>query len=262
MHSYDAQKRLALDHALSRLRRAALFAEPALRRRRQEILAVYCHDGKKFFETMEGVLHQKLATGQVDKGCSASLVLAEADLFRSMALKFIAEPAQRLAIEKKKALRAGEVHYSKAAPIKLSVDCEMTSSDEIAQLAWGALSLKKITHPLEVIREQPMSLDLGRSGVGVQLNLQDLSIIECAACYQDQEFDFAFMKQLSDEGAAAVHRITMIVVGNFSIRVDKAIVIAAKALVDPLVGGDADQCCSMLKSRQFPPSWAAQLASY
>lgn len=260
MHHEDSRKRLILTNALSRLRRAAIFAEPALRRRRQEILAVYCYDGQRCFAAMREAFRRGVVTADGDNLRATSPDQDETDLFTSAIMNFVAEPAQKLVIKKNYVSRSEEVDPGDDVPITLPASYVNFRSGEIGRLAWGAFSLKKIMYPVSVGVERPKKSNSIRLGSGVQLSLRDLSIIECAAFYQEGDFDHAFMRRLSDGGAAVVHRIAMIVVNDFSIRVDKAIVIAAKTLADPLVGGDADHCCSMLKTRQFPPSWAAILA--
>lgn len=251
-----SRKELVLKNALTRLRRASLFAASALRGRRQKILAANSAEGRQYFLAMKQALARSSVESVNSAGPANSLKRNVEEDFISDALRFISEPVQKTAIGY--VLMRGAVQtYSLAGPGKMLTSSQCLGVDNIvAELAWGAFSFNKRLQSHSIARPRFSPQNSINEGCGKQLNLQDLNILDCAVCYHDRELDYSFMMQLSADGAEIVHRVAMLIACDYNLRVDRAIVAAAKILLDPLVGGDADHCCCMLKRRELPRSWA------
>lgn len=249
----NPQKQVILTNALTRVKRASEFADSAFRARRQEVLAENCVEGQQCFIAMAHVLRRHYVQSD-DPIRSSCLALEEKDEIKAIVLNFVAEPAQRIAIEHI-GLSLDEMGSRRYDNSIAAVPIKNLSSATIGKLAWGAMSLRKVLQSEPEINKKKEPCPI-RSDRIDQLGLHDLSIIKCAACYQDRQFDYSFMGQLSAGGADTVHRVAMLIVTEYRLRIDMAITTAAKILVDPLVGGDGDHCRSMLKRRQLPPEWA------
>lgn len=250
------QKQLILTNALKRMRRVSIYADFRFRARRQDVLAAYSSEGQQCFTAMTLALEQcKLSSGKTLEA-TETLPQEVEDSFKAAALIFVAEPAQRSVIER---IELGNL---RPPPPEQEISAMRISTldniicDDVGRLAWGAFSLKKVQQFQSVAIEERKHSDGRPTFLRDQLSLQDLSIICCAASYQDRQFDCSFMRQLSTSGANIVHRIAMILATDYRTRIDLAIITAAKVLSDPVVGGDADHCYCMLKAHQFPPSWA------
>lgn len=256
MRPDNPQKQVILTNALTRVKRASEFADSAFRTRRQEVLAENCVEGQQCFVAMADALRRHYAESD-ENTRSSSLAWEEEDEFKPIVLNFVAEPAQRIAIDHID-LSLNDMESSRYEDSITAGQLRAFSKATIGRLAWGALSLRKVLQSESTIKQKtdrPCSI---RSSRIDQLSLHDLSIINCAACYQDRQFDYSFMGQLSAGGADTVHKIAMLIATEYCMRIDMAITVAAKILVDPLVGGDGDHCRSMLKRRQLPPEWAVQ----
>lgn len=255
MRSDIPRKQLILINALSRVKRASAFSDSAFRMRRQEVLATNHFEGRQFFVAMVRALRDR-GLASDDDAIADLLVPEQVAKLNPVVLNFVAEPAQRSLIEYTNPCSSANSQNCRKNP--LPAVCRNLANVNIGRLAWGAFSFGKLMHTSIQNNEcmaEARSMQCGRAD---QLSLQDLSIIKCAACYQSCQFDYSFMEQLTADGATTVHRVAMMLANEFRLRVDTAIVTAAKLLVDPLVGGDGDHCRSMLKRRQIPASWVAQ----
>ncbi|WP_267400505.1 hypothetical protein [Pseudomonas sp. GM_Psu_2] len=250
------QKELILKNALTRIRRASLFVDSSLRRRRQQILAANSTEGHQYFLAMK----QALTEFDVDIGACAdateTMRRSSGEKFKIDVQRFISEPAQKIAIGQTLNSRQSHVYSLSKSQGVLSPSHSALIDTKVGDLAWGAFSLKKLSQSCTPGSSKSTQARLTGASYGNQLNLEDLAVIDCAVCYRNDDFDYYFMTQLSAGGAEVVHRVAMIIARDYYVRVDKAIVAAAKMLLDPIVGGDADHCCSMLKQRQIPTSWA------
>lgn len=202
-------------------------------------------------------LEQRKLSNGAKLEATVALLREVDDTYKIAALTFIAEPAQRSFISR---IEIGGLQSFSLVPeisAKRQYALENLLSDDVGGLAWGAFSLKKVKQPQSVVNEKPERIDSKRTFPTDQLTLEDLSIIGCAGTYQNRDFNYSFMKQLSTDGANIVHRIAMILATDYCVRIDVAIITAAKVLTDPIVGGDARHCYCMLKVHQFPESWAS-----
>lgn len=255
MRSEKSRKQLALINALARVRRASVFAENSLRLRRHEILTSNSIEGRLCFIVMMQELKLNASEG-CDKGVDLGSITTQGQAALEDAVsRFVAEPAQKIVAER---LRSLGLENLNSKPSATDASCShhgYVESLSVAQLAWGAFSLRKVLRNESVAIESRQPGHLKSTRRSARLELADLSIVDCAVRYQDRHLEYSFMSLLSADGAALVHRVAMLLASMHRLRIDTAIATAAKILVDPLVGGDADHCCSMLKGHNYPASW-------
>lgn len=232
-----------------------MLAAPAFSKRRQEVLAAPCIQGKQIFVSMTQILRQdKSLTGaRIEQTVSGGS--EEEKISKESVLKFVSEPSQRVAIELLRSSAEEDSISNLRSSIAPSLTGESLEVLDVGRLAWGALSLNKANQSPTVSIVKPEQADAIRSSQSDHLNLKDLSILGCTVCYQGQQLDFSFMSQLSADGAEIIHRTALLIAIDYRLRIDTAIVTAARILIDALVGGDARHCCCMLKRRQLPASW-------
>lgn len=262
MRPEKSQKQLTITNALARLKRASISAENAFRTRRHEILASNCIEGRRCFLALMQQLQLNTSVECRQFEEFESIATEDQETFKRAVINFVSEPAQRSAVDRVKGsgLANADPDLSiNGAPCYSHLTIPKPS---IAKLAWGAFSLKKVLQHQSLVIENSGPRHFGDGKPSAQLGLQDLSIIDCAVRYQDYHFEYAYMRLLSADGAALVHRVAMLVAIEHNLRIDIAIATAARILIDPLVGGDADHCCSMLRAHSYPSSWGEQYNLY
>lgn len=232
-----------------------MFAENTLRLRRHEIIASNSIEGRLCYVAMLQELQLSASEGCEKGEGFGSITTQDQAALKNAVSRFVSEPAQRIAAERLKNL---DLENAKSKPSVLDAsgsDDEHVENLSIAQLAWGAFSFRKVLQNKNLTTESSLSCQLTSVKRSPQLGLPDLSIVDCAVRYQDHHLEYSFMSLLSPDGAALVHRVAMLLASEHRLRIDTAIASAARILVDPLVGGDADHCCSMLKGQNYPVSW-------
>lgn len=252
------QKQMTLTNALLRVKRASMLAAPAFSRRRQEVLAAHCIQGEQIFVSMTQFLRQEnsLTGDRIEQLISDES--EEEKRLKESVLKFVSEPSQRVAIELLRSSAAVDSISALRSPTAPVLRGGSLEGLNVGRLAWGALSFNKANYSRTRFTVKPELGDTIRGSQSDHLNLKDLSILGCSVCYQGQQLDFSFMSQLSSDGAEIIHRTALLIAIDYGLRIDAAIIAAARILIDPLVGGDARHCYCMLKRRQLPASWTAK----
>lgn len=259
MCSGQTQRQFTLISALSRIERASDCVEVTLRTHRLEVLARHYLAGQQYLDAAARFLdQQKKYSNKNEEGASPVLSTSEVSA-DAVTRAFFNAPAQRIALTR--AVDSASNSLGNVGPSSDSVPKLRRSasySSNLGAQAWGAFSLGKVLGCHPDLDEQRSELDATRDLQQEQVVLKDLAVMECAVCYMEQDLDYSFMKHLSKAGATAVHRIAMILANEFSIRVDSAIATSARLLLDPLIGGDVDQCICILKKRHLPEAWLAK----
>lgn len=256
MSPIQTQKQIVVTNALSRVKRASELVEFALTTRRLEVLAMHFADGQRCYDAVIHVLDVREHSSNKRQSALRSSSLGADQSFGAVALKFVLEPAQCAVLAGSMTREADAAEASQISG-RCVQPCAATDvfSPNVGQIAWGALSLRKVLgYEFAPPERATQRTDVQKRESG-QLSLQDLSIIECAVSYLDNQIDYSVMRHLSERGAAFVHRVAMLIATEFSFRIDNAIATAIRVLIDPLVGGDFEHCCCMLKRRQFPAIW-------
>lgn len=257
MKHVPQQKELILAAALERVDRATARVEPTLNYRRTEVLAANAPEALRYIAVVsKAVYPPRIPT---DGGNTATETRENGDdeeIFRIIA-RYLSAPAQAKVIANRKITESRNLTSTRPERIDDHGESQaLAEAPTIGELAWGAFSFGKGLCRRQMQAESNRDMLGQRKSRFRQLNLSDLSIIECAVSYQDCELDVGFMKHLSADGAEVIHSVAMVVACDFSQRIDTAIRTAAAVLIDPLVGGDADLCLCLLRSRRLPVHWS------
>lgn len=250
------KKEVIISAALERVDRATAQAEPTLNSRRIAVLAANAPEAVKYIAAVHNAV--ALAGMQADDGNAATETRKNGDeeAISRIAVAYLSKPAQAQTIANRTSTDCANLTSTRPEGIGEHVRSQtLVKPPSLGELAWGAFSYGESLRERQLEAEMSGDMLSHRKNRYRQLDLFDLSIIECAISYQDYEFDVGFMKHLSAEGAEIIHSVAMIIASDFNKRIDTAIRTAAAVLIDPIVGGDADLCLCLLRSRRLPAHW-------
>lgn len=246
------QKELIISVALERVDRATKQVGPAINCRRIEVLATNAPEALKYVSAIrKAIALEQVKPDDVNAGVFETR--DEEEILR-IAASYLSAPAQ--AIANRKSYERPDLTSTTSEHVGAqSRSYAFEVAPTLGELAWGAYSYGKSLCQHQVQPALVPTNSSQRDRRLKQLGLPDLAIIECAIRYQEREFDVGFIKHLSADGAEIIHKVAMVLACDFSQRIDTAIGTAAAVLIDPIIGGDADLCLCVLRSRRLPLHW-------